>query len=580
MFASATPEERQRLDQRTAALWQELQGRKSFDALRGFVEGFGSLSRTGKEARLKLAERLLDDPDPLSLLEAERHLYLLRGPGEEPALQAQALECLARLNVRKGRPHDAAYYYRLLRRDFARVVVRDGKTGTDILDELAADKRFLPYLDEPERLGSAGKIRASEERGAFPFSPQIYQLGQIGERLPFFQENKLVIRYQPHSLRVLDPASGEEKWSQILTDSSFGNLASGSEARQVRFSYLNLGHLVVLPLGHVVFGIDPINRKLLWEKNLYTGGGEDRGQGSAPPVQSQLVVDPLDGSLLVTYQDGWVQRLGTGGVIEGNVLCLQTRDSLVGIDPLSGRTLWTRSDVSPRSHVFGHNQVLFVVEISEQNKITGTRALRAYDGASIKIPDFAALYEKRVGRSGRTLVLHESGPGGGSTLRFYDLTSGKDVWKGAFPAGSVLLKSVDANLTGMIEPDGKMRVIDVTKRKEVLVTRADPRHFAGAAQVWLLADAQDYFLAINQPQTPQVQQLGGIQSNLMPGAGLLAIPVNGELYCFDGSNGKMRWRSTLPNQMLVLEHFRELPMVLCTARTPQGRRAFQTRQRR
>ena len=40
---------------------------------------FGSLFKVGKEARLQLAERLMDDADPLALLEAERQLSLLRG---------------------------------------------------------------------------------------------------------------------------------------------------------------------------------------------------------------------------------------------------------------------------------------------------------------------------------------------------------------------------------------------------------------------------------------------------------------------------------------------------------------------
>ncbi len=89
MLASATPEEQNRLDQHAAGLWQEWQARRSLGDLRTFVEVFGWLSRSGKEARLQLAERLLDDPERRSQLEAERHLYLLRGPGEEPALQAR-----------------------------------------------------------------------------------------------------------------------------------------------------------------------------------------------------------------------------------------------------------------------------------------------------------------------------------------------------------------------------------------------------------------------------------------------------------------------------------------------------------
>ena len=78
------------------------------------------------------------------------------------------VETLARLNTRKGLLEDAAYFYRLLGRKYATVKVRDGKTGEDLFNDLATDKRFLPHLDEPGRLGK-GKVSVSEERGSFPF---------------------------------------------------------------------------------------------------------------------------------------------------------------------------------------------------------------------------------------------------------------------------------------------------------------------------------------------------------------------------------------------------------------------------
>lgn len=571
MADSAKPEERKPLEDRIAARWQELQKGstgKSLDELRNFVNVFGSLLKVGKEARLQLAERLLDDSEPLALLEAERHLYLLRGPTEEPTLAARAVECLARLNTRKGMLKDAAYYYRVLRRDYPNVQVSDGKTGSDIYDEQATDKRLLPFIDEPDRLGSGGKITYSDVPGTFPYQNQTYQLGQVGEKLPFFQENQFVVRYQPHSLRVLDPATGEERWSKALTQTMFQNLVYGNgQPNMPKFAFQNLGHLVVLSLGHMVFGIDPINRTILWEKNLHAS--QAGGQAAVPGNHTNLTVDPRDGSVLVTYPDGWVQRLGTTGPLEGNVICLQTRDALLGIDPVTGRTLWIRSDVNPRNQIFGDDQVLYVVEMNTENRASSTKALRAYDGVSIKLPDFAANFEKRVGQVGRTLAVAEASATGGTVLRLYDISTGKDVWKGEFPAGSVMLKSEDPNLAGMLEPDGKVRVVNLQTHKEVLTTRVDPKFFTGAQQVWVLADSQDYYLAVNGPQNPQAMPFGPVQSNLMPGTGLRALPVNGIVYCFNGANGKLRWYSQVPSQMLVLEHFRELPIVLFTSRYQQ-----------
>ena len=36
-----------------------------------------------------------------------------------------------------------------------------------------------------------------------------------------------------------------------------------------RFPHQYLGHLMVIGLGPLVYGLDPIERKILWEKNLY-----------------------------------------------------------------------------------------------------------------------------------------------------------------------------------------------------------------------------------------------------------------------------------------------------------------------
>ncbi len=373
--------------------------------------------------------------------------------------------------------------------------------------------------------------------------------------------------------RNLPPGDDKaEKWNQPLTQTHFQNLVYGNgQPNMAKFNFQSLGHLVVLPLGHMVFGIDPINHKLLWEMNLHNP--QTPGQPQGLPNLSQTIVDPRDGSVEVTYADGWKQRLGDVGPLEGNVLCLQTKDALVGIDPLTRRTLWTRSDVSPRNRIFGHDQVIYVVEMNNEGRATATRALRAYDGVSVKIPDFAALYEKRVQIFGRTLLVSEPNGAAGTVLRQYDVLTGKDLMKETFGPGALLLKSEDPHLTGMVEADGHIKIINLKSGKAVVDTRAnpgiykpEPQRFAGATSVNLVSDRQDYFVTVNGPPNQQIMQFGGPMSNLMPGTGLRCLPVNGWVFAFNGATGKERWHDQVPNQMLVLEHFDEVPMMLFTSR--------------
>jgi outer membrane protein assembly factor BamB len=580
MADAAKPEHRKPLEDRIIARWNELQKKNSSsEELRQFVNVFGSLFTVGKEARLQLAERLMDDPDPLSLLEAERHLSLLRGRNEDPRLAARAVECLARLNTRKGMLRDAAFYYRILRRDYGGVVVIDGKTGADVYDDQATDKRLLPFMDEPDRLGAGKDIKVpTPERGNFVHQVQTYQLGQVGENLPFFQENQVVLRFQPSSLKLLDRGSGDEKWSENLVQTNIQHLVNGNgQPNTARWSYQSLGHLVVLPLGHMVFGIDAVKGKILWQRNLYAADAPGV-QGGMPQFNPQIppMIDPRDGSVVVTYQDGWAQRLGQTGPLEGNVICLQTREALVGVDPVNGRTLWTRSDVGTRNRIFGDDQIIYVVELNAEGKPSSTRALRAYDGVSVKIPDFSALFaeEKRVQMDGRNLLVSEPGDNGTVVLRLYDVLTGQDLLKESFPAGSIALKSENSHLGGMVAPDGRVKIIDLRTRKVVVDYKANPQHFAGATAIYLVADRQDYFLAVNSPIDPQILQFGGVNSNLLPGTGLRALPVNGYVYSFNGSTGKLRWYFNMPNQTLILEQFEDMPMVLFSSRyqtwSPQG----------
>jgi outer membrane protein assembly factor BamB len=387
-----------------------------------------------------------------------------------------------------------------------------------------------------------------------------------------------------HQFKLIDRKTNEERWSENLTHTQFGTYLYGYTPQGVQFAprhkYHMVGHIVVLPVAHMVFGIDPVNKKVLWEKNLF-------GSTKSMPQQQNIMPDPRDGQLVIMYQDGYQQKLGQMGPVGASYVCLQTRDGLLAIDPVTGRTLWTRSDVSTRSQLFGDDDYVYLVEVGADGTTGGSRAFRASDGVSVKVPDFAGLYQKRVRTIGRNILLSEEGKT--LTLRLYDVHEGKDVWKREFKSGTVVLKSDDPRFTGVIEPDGKTTVFDLNTQKEVLRAAIDPKHAAKADAVYLLDDAQSFYLAINGPKDannnpgamggiaggggmmggpgmPQ-QAVGDIaQSGLAPGSGMRSLPVNGHFYALDRQTGKVRWSNEVPHQQIVLEHFREMPIVMFTSR--------------
>ncbi len=571
MVAEATPTERAPLEALIATKWANVQKSNDVDELRKFVAVFGNLFAVGKEARLRLAERLMEGTDPVALLDAERHLTILRGKNESPEMAARAIEALARLNFTRGLLEDSAYYYEMLNREYGKVVIRDGKTGADIYNDLATNKFLLPLLDRGSRLGVSGKMTATDERepSGYKHPSGSYFFDMAGEALPFFHQYQVALQFSPsHQFKLFERATGREQMSQGLTQTAIAQILG--QNNQTRFNYQTLGHLIVLPAGHMVFGIDPVNQKVLWERNLHSHipalGGRPDATGGPPPI-SQLLPDPLDPhSILAIYPEGWRQRLGQTGPLEGSVICLQAREGLIAVDPLTGRILWVRTDVNSRSKIFGDGETIYIVEMSKDNTPSVTRALRASDGVLLKnVPDFTALYAKPTTRlHGRTLLVQETQPTGGVTVRQYDVRTGQDLWSETFPTGSYVTKSVDPNLVPVLNPaDGKLRVFDLRTKKEVLTATLRPADLLGVQGVTVLADGTFFVVAVNGPSDPQG---GAAQSALLPNIGMKSVPVNGELYCFVAATGKLKWRNTTPNQTIVVDYFQDLPIVLLTSR--------------
>src|SRR5262249_15445827 len=198
--------------------------------------------------------------------------------------------------------------------------------------------------------------------------------------------------------------------------------------------------------------------RTLWEKNLSSLPGTTTNTYPLSPTST--LFDPRDGAVVVAYSDGWMQRLGSTGPLQGGVICLQKRDSLEAIDPVTGRTLWTRSDVNSRSHVFGDEQYIYVVGMGAGDSATATRAFRAYDGVTVRVPEFANAYQNRVRLVGRNILVRDTDAKGTLTLRIYDVLHGKDLWKESFPAGALLMDSEDPRLVGVALPGGTVKVID------------------------------------------------------------------------------------------------------------------------
>jgi outer membrane protein assembly factor BamB/tetratricopeptide (TPR) repeat protein len=604
MIARATPEQRKPLEEKIATEWQAVRAQNDVNAIRNFAGMFDVPFTVGREARLQLADAIIEKKDRSAFLEAELSLEQLRSGDmrDDPQVGGRALEALVRLEKRKATPESmklAADYLRRLGQDFGKTVLRDGKTGADLLNELTVDKRFLPDLHQGGPLWSTAKIDAREltpdptkVRGlqGFVLQPQ-------GELTPMTRQHRLVLEANQASpkLRLVDMTTNKERWEQALptvnSNAQFFNFVINQAMNNAnyfpngRFRFYQVkGHLAVVQVGTQVFGLDLENpeKVMLWKDSLLEGGEPQGG------LQPQQIQPDQDGDLQLLFwnpQGGQPRRVRIGHVAaaEASYVALLRHRSLAVLDPLRGTTLWTKSDLPEGTAVFGDDQYLYLVEVSGGSAGAG-RALRASDGSTVELPDFGPHYQNRIRVQGRRILAATPGQAG-VTLRLYDIPTGKDVWTKVFDSKAVVLNSEDPTLTGVIEPNGKVIIVDARSgvgllEGNALQGRVTQDDLKDLREPLLLADRDHVYVALNRPLDGARAANGTVASNFSNG--LHCAAVNGWVLAFhrrDGERagkdetfrwkkGEMDWHSCEPmyNQMLILEQVDSLPMLLFSSR--------------
>jgi hypothetical protein len=325
------------------------------------------------------------------------------------------------------------------------------------------------------------------------------------------------------------------------------------------FTYSTRGHVCVVTLGHMVYAFDPVEKRKLWDYNLYKPGTLEA------PSPAQMVID-RDGRTLILSTDGGYERIGHVASVETGLVCLQSKNGLVAVDLVKGPTssLWTRSDVTPRCHVFGDAEHIYVVDMNKEGKPTSTRAIRTSDGVSVALPDFTNLYAKRFHVHGHRLLVKDEVADGKVLLRVYDLKRRQDMLREEFPANSIVLRCPDAHMTGAVDPEGNVTVLDLELLHERVKFRVPQEELQKLSEAHVLTDRDLIYVALSKPMEARPGQQGDTLTNVHPGMG--ALRINGVIHAFDRKSGKPRWRNEFSNEMLILDQFGDNPLLLFTAR--------------
>jgi outer membrane protein assembly factor BamB len=564
LLAKAGPEQAKALEKIIAKRWEDVAKKDDIDSLRAFVAALGTSTAAGREATLRLAETLAEKRE---FGEAELLLLRLRASGDE-ASAARATDRLAGLLMQKGLAEDTAHWLRVLDRDFGKVIVRDRKTGADILNDASTDKRLLAFLSAPPELWS-GKIRQRETFGQFKQLQMTYYFEPEGAVPPSLAHDRLALNLNPRKLKLVDRSVDEERWSQNLLNINNNHLQYlnwnqyNPNEKAVRFSYPVQGHIAVFQLATNVYGLDLAARKILWEKSLL---GDEK-----LPI-AQIIPDKL-GRLNAMFPDNRTEPLGGTSFFTPECVVLRTRQGLMALDPIRGSVLWQKAEVPATTQVFGDDENLYLIDARNDGTFGVGRALRARDGAVVKIPDFASVYANCVATFGRRLLVAEKGPKEEQVLRLYDPLSGKDVWKREFSKGALVLQSEEPGLVGVAEPndEGKLTIFDGLTQQVQCSIKLDPKSLDKARSIALLADRNNFYVAVNGGAA---NPWGGPWPALTNGT--RGIPVNGRFYTirrtFERGPGFLnlyhkKWWVDLEDQILILDQFRDLPIALFAARS-------------
>lgn len=604
MMARATPEQREPLEKQIAVEWQQVKAKNDVASLRQFVGLFDVPFAVGREARLQLADQIMERKERGAFLEAELNLQQLRAGDwrNDVAVGGKALAALALLEEKKGSAESmkqAAAYYREMARDFPKAALRDDKTGEDLFNELATDKRFLPYLEESSSFWSQAKFGARLlQAGAYPAGLQGFVFQPEGDMSPLVRNYRLVLdtaNTANPTLRLVDLSTNNVRWSH--------NLGGGGNNFQMNFQYFQYlyqqgqtntsyfpnarfrffqvkGHLAVLQVATTVYCIDLDNPRLLWQHSLL------EGNLMQPNMVLQQVMPDQEGNLVMVMWNQFngqrvQQRIGQVGAVQASYVALVSQKGLEVLDPLRGTPMWTKANVSSRTHIFGDDRHLFLVDANENGTVGGGRALRASDGEPEEVADFSGLYRSRIRLLGHQLLAWEN-TNAGFGLRLYDIMTGKNAWTQTFDQGTVAVQTDDPTLTGVLQPNGRLMVLGVATGKEILATqvlqgKVKIEDLKNLKEPLLLRDRDHFYLALNQPvDTNRIQ--GGVIANNFSN-GLRCSLVNGWFMAFHAKEGAypngdkfkkgdLHWHSAVPltNQLVVLEQFQDLPILLFTAR--------------
>ena len=305
---------------------------------------------------------------------------------------------------------------------------------------------------------------------------------------------------------------------------------------------LTSGHLVLAWLGGRLYAVDGFGGRttvrwdratieidpLLAEMGL-VGPGIRRGRFGGNPGAAGLTGTEA-APLLVT----------------SSAVCFLKDNKLLAVDPLSGDVLWLRDDLRPESHMWGDDDLLFVVAPDADEAVV----LSVRDGKELarrRVPDARDL----LGPVDRC-VAGWTATGDTMRLTLFDPWTQKTVVQRDFHA-QARCWPLDGCEVAVLDPQGSLVVVALPSGDEILRTWIGPQPTLESFAV--LRGSQQYILVANEVKPPGKGQV------FLGEPGGNSMLVDGRVYAIDRQSGKQNWMTEVSGQRLQLDLPSDLPVL-------------------
>ena len=462
---------------------------------------------------------------------------------DDESVIATSIAKRAELLHQFGLHSDALYYLESLKEKEADLVLLDGLTVGEWLQEKEQENWLNPKLNYPSesswaneefevvRIGSSNGI---QQKGTVNISPS---------DLPFFKEHRFLFNYNNSRLKIFRIQDDELLWSiplQQVENSASANVLP------VRID----GHLLTLYYKGMLQCYSLPDQRLVWSKpitsrvsNIYTN------RATLQKLSGLHKTSVAANRLRINNSNG---KFGPLAISTSHTICYFGRQELVAVDPLNGETRWIRRGIPAGTAVYGDEHYLCILTPNS----TETIIISTADGRQIETDEISPLIHQSIAVTQHQMITVQRNSSGilGLTsnsmkISAIDFVTRESLWEFGIGTDDYIGK-LDENSLIIVKQSGTVQVIALSDGE--LLLEGDIGNVKGNLLVF--SDANRIFLIVNT------------SSHRSSYLSIHNQYVNGFIVAIDRKTGEQLWKHATKGLSLILQDLDQIPVLLLVTR--------------